>query len=124
MNIPNVEIGKRLRVARENASITQMKAASLIGVARTTVVAIEKGDREIHIDELQILAKAYNVSSNEILRNETISINILPSFRKSNDTKDNDVYVSLFLYTNFENNSNILITPARVIDGEKLVKNI
>ena len=97
MNISNVEIGKRLRVARENASITQMKAASLIGVARTTVVAIEKGDREIHIDELQILAKAYNVSSNEILRNETISINILPSFRKSNDTKDNDVYAAVNL---------------------------
>ena len=40
------------------------------------------------------------------------------------NAKDNDVYVSLFLYTNFENNSNILITPARVIDGEKLVKNL
>ena len=43
---------------------------------------------------------------------------------KISNAKDNDVYVSLFLYTNFENNSNILITPARVIDGEKLVKNI
>ena len=44
------EIGDRLRVARESAKVTQAAAAEALQVARTTVVAIEQGQRkpEIH----------------------------------------------------------------------------
>jgi len=38
-------VGERLRVARENAKFTQEDAAKAIDVARTTLVAVEQGQR-------------------------------------------------------------------------------
>ena len=49
-------IGKRLRIAREAAKVTQADAADAAGVVRTTIVAIEKGQRRVRMDELQKLA--------------------------------------------------------------------
>ena len=37
------DLGKRLRLARERAGVTQAQAADQIEVARTTLVAIESG---------------------------------------------------------------------------------
>ena len=64
LSAPNV--GARLRVARETAGLTQADAASSIDVARTTLVAIEKGQRRIRTDELQRLARRYQTSVNAL----------------------------------------------------------
>jgi len=82
------ELGERLRVARENASFTQKDAAEAIAVARTTLVAIEQGQRRVRMDELQQLAKLYMTSVNAILRREAVHVDLAPRFRKligSND---------------------------------------
>ena len=42
------ETGERLRLARESAKMTQAAAAQAIGVARTTIVAMEQGERRAH----------------------------------------------------------------------------
>lgn len=55
-------IGKQLQLARQRRGKTQEEAASEIGVARTTITAIEKGERRIKPSELIKLADAYNVS--------------------------------------------------------------
>ena len=39
------DVGDLLRLARENAKITQAAAAANLEVARTTLVAMEKGQR-------------------------------------------------------------------------------
>ncbi|PXB97256.1 transcriptional regulator, partial [Pseudomonas aeruginosa] len=57
-----VELGERLKVARETANITQDAAAKAVGVARTTLVAIEKGQRTARLDEIQALSRCYGVS--------------------------------------------------------------
>ena len=49
-------IGELLRDARENAKMTQAAAAAALNVARTTLVAIEQGQRRARVDELQKLA--------------------------------------------------------------------
>lgn len=77
-----VEAGERLRIAREGAKITQAAAASAIGVARTTIVAIEQGERRARINELQQLAKLYGTSVNALLRQESIHVDLAPRFRK------------------------------------------
>jgi Zn-dependent peptidase ImmA (M78 family)/DNA-binding XRE family transcriptional regulator len=77
-----VEAGERLRIAREGAKITQAAAASAIGVARTTIVAIEQGERRARINELQQLAKLYGTSVNAILRQESVHVDLAPRFRK------------------------------------------
>lgn len=62
------ELGGRLREARRAAGLTQEVAADELGVARTTLLAIEKGERRIQPPELVRLAGMYRRSINELLR--------------------------------------------------------
>jgi Zn-dependent peptidase ImmA (M78 family)/DNA-binding XRE family transcriptional regulator len=80
--MPPADVGERLRIAREGAGITQADAAASIEVARTTLVAIEQGQRRIRIGELQQLAKLYGTSVNALLRQEAIHVDLAPRFRK------------------------------------------
>ena len=58
------DLGKRLRLARERAGVTQAQAADQIEVARTTLVAIESGKRRVRMEELRRLAQSYGESVN------------------------------------------------------------
>lgn len=78
----NKLIGERLRKARESAKKTQVEAAESAGMARTTLVAIEQGQRRIRTDELQTLSRTYGVSANAILRKEGVHVDLVPRFRK------------------------------------------
>jgi Zn-dependent peptidase ImmA (M78 family)/DNA-binding XRE family transcriptional regulator len=53
------QLGERLQRARKRQGLTQEDAARLIDVARTTITAIEKGERRIRASELMRLAEAY-----------------------------------------------------------------
>ena len=82
------EIGRRLRIARENAGIRQDDAAAAIETSRPTLVAIEQGVRRVRMPELQILANHYGVSVNALLRREAIHTDLVPRFRKLRETED------------------------------------
>ena len=75
-------VGSRLRTAREAAGMTQAKAAALVGLARTSLVAVEKGERKARTRELQRLARAYRTTVNTILRREAAFVEFTPRFRK------------------------------------------
>jgi Zn-dependent peptidase ImmA (M78 family) len=92
------EIGRRLRVARENANIRQDDAAQVIGMSRPTLVSIEKGVRRVRIQEIQLLARHYGVSVNALLRREAVHTDLIPRFRKLRETEDshNDEAIQLF----------------------------
>lgn len=82
------DVGDRLRIAREEVGITQAAAAAGIDVARTTLVAIEKGQRRIRPDELQRLARLYATSVNALLRREAVYVDLVPRFRKLGTSTD------------------------------------
>jgi Zn-dependent peptidase ImmA (M78 family) len=82
------EIGRRLRLARENAKVLQEEAAQCIGMSRPTLVSIEKGTRRIRIQELQTLASRYGVSVNALLRREAVHTDLVPRFRRLHETED------------------------------------
>ena len=82
------EIGRRLRLARENAGIRQDDAARFIGMSRPTLVSIEKGVRRVRIEELQVLTRHYGVSVNALLRREAVHTDLMPRFRKLRETDD------------------------------------
>ena len=86
--LSDVVIGERLRVAREATKFTQADAASAIEVARTTLVAIEQGQRRVKTDELQKLAALYRTSANAILRQESVHLDMVPRFRKLPQSAD------------------------------------
>lgn len=61
-------LGRELQQARVRKGMTQEQAAKIIGVARTTVVAIEQGNRRIRAGELIKLAQAYGLSVSDFVR--------------------------------------------------------
>jgi transcriptional regulator with XRE-family HTH domain len=53
-----IEIGERVREAREAAGMTQGRLAELVGLERTALVRVEKGERHLNAMELFRLADA------------------------------------------------------------------
>lgn len=61
-------LGERLQQARKARRKTQQEVADFLGVARTTVVAIEKGERRVQPTELVQFATLYGRQVGELLR--------------------------------------------------------
>lgn len=80
--LPPDQVGERLRQVRETAQMTQAAAAKAIGVARTTLVAIEQGRRKVRLREIQKLAQIYRSSVNTLLRREAVHVDLVPRFRR------------------------------------------
>jgi len=64
------ELGQRLQQARKRMGLTQEAAAKVIDVARTTLVAIEKGERRLKASELMQLAKVYGRDVSDFVRDK------------------------------------------------------
>ena len=86
-NLHPSEVGKRLRIAREKMGLRQANVAEHMGLARTTLVAIEKGQRRAKIGEVQKLARHYNTTVNGLLRNEAVHVDLVPRFRRLPNAK-------------------------------------
>lgn len=94
------EIGRRLRLARETAGIKQEDAAQFINVSRPTLISIEQGVRRVRIQELQILAHRYGTSVNALMRREAVHTDLLPRFRKLQETEDTHTAEAVELFNN------------------------
>lgn len=75
------QLGERIADARKRAGLTQAQVAERIGVARTTVVAIEKGERRPSNAEMVKLAAAVGVPVNELLRESAVRAVVSPRLR-------------------------------------------
>jgi Zn-dependent peptidase ImmA (M78 family)/DNA-binding XRE family transcriptional regulator len=82
------QVGERLRIARESRKFTQADVADKLGIARTTLVAVEKGQRKARIDEIRQLAGLYGISINELLREEAVHADLAPQFRRFFSNQD------------------------------------
>lgn len=78
------ELGKELQQARTKRGLTQEDAATIIDVARTTIIAIEKGDRRIKAEELIKLAHAYGRQVSDFVRSRPKIEPFRLQFRGSN----------------------------------------
>jgi Zn-dependent peptidase ImmA (M78 family)/DNA-binding XRE family transcriptional regulator len=67
-NIDLRNLGASLQQARKKCSMTQADAAAVIDAARTTIVAIEKGERRLKPKELIGLARAYGKPVSDFVR--------------------------------------------------------
>lgn len=83
-----VQLGERLRIARSRVGLTQEQAAKAMDMARTTIVAIEKGQRKVRSDELQSFGTAYGTSINSLVRASRVHVDLLPRFRSLPETLD------------------------------------
>jgi len=80
-NIDSKRLGARLQDARRSAALTQETAATQLGMARTTVVAIEKGERRLSPHELIQFAKAYRRPVSDLVGRPVVSESFAPQFR-------------------------------------------
>ena len=79
--ISSQQLGERLADARRRAKLTQAEVADRLGVARTTIVAIEKGERRPSNAELVRLGELLNSSIHDLLRETFLRAEISPRFR-------------------------------------------
>jgi Zn-dependent peptidase ImmA (M78 family)/DNA-binding XRE family transcriptional regulator len=79
--IDSIQLSERLRNARARAGLTQQDAAEKLGIARTTLIALEKGQRRVRSEELRNIAALYGSSVNALLRAQSVSVSLVPRFR-------------------------------------------
>ncbi len=82
-NIDLRQLGERLQQARNKCGMTQADAAKVINAARTTMVAIEKGERRLKATELIKLARAYKISVSDFVRERPVVEPFQVQFRKA-----------------------------------------
>ncbi len=80
-NLDHRRLGERLKDARKARGLTQEAVATTLGILRTTLVAIEKGDRRITPAELIEMAKLFGRPVSEFVSNRTNKEPFVPQFR-------------------------------------------
>lgn len=89
-HIDTVQLGERLKVARTAVGLTQEQAASALNVARTTMVAIERGDRQVRPSELIALAGLYKTTVHALVRPTALHIDLVGQFRRGAQRSPNE----------------------------------
>lgn len=84
-NLP--ALAERLTAARKAAKLTQEAAAKHLGMSRPTFIAIEKGTRRPHPDELVKLSELYGEPLNKLLRPNRPSPDLRPHLRSIPDAE-------------------------------------
>ncbi len=67
-------LGRTIRQARREAKLSQLTVAELLGIARTTLVAIEKGQRPVRVGELAALGEILHIDPASLLNESEESL--------------------------------------------------
>ncbi len=90
--ISSQQLGERLADARKRAKLTQAQVANRLAIARTTLVAIEKGERRPSNTELVKLSEALSIEVHDLLREGYLLTELSPLFRMgSGDRSSSEV---------------------------------
>lgn len=79
------ELGERLKQARNGAGLTQDAAAGELDIARTTLTAIEKGQRRVKPDELVAFARLYRTNVSRLVSPGAVHVDLAARFRRVDD---------------------------------------
>ena len=58
--------GERVRALRQSRGLSQERLAELAGVHRTYLSSLERGERNVSLDNINAIAKALGVSTGEL----------------------------------------------------------
>jgi Zn-dependent peptidase ImmA (M78 family)/DNA-binding XRE family transcriptional regulator len=87
LGIARNELARRLKTGRQNANFTQDDAAANLGIGRTTLVAIEKGERSVKTDEIRAFASLYSLPLNRLLQKDHIELDLVSKFRRQSSSE-------------------------------------
>jgi Zn-dependent peptidase ImmA (M78 family)/transcriptional regulator with XRE-family HTH domain len=89
MSVSQIELGRRLKIARETVSLTQDQVGEQVGLSRSAVAQIELGNRAVSSLELDRLAYLYGRDIRDFLANQFVDENaLLALFRANQDIAD------------------------------------
>jgi Zn-dependent peptidase ImmA (M78 family)/transcriptional regulator with XRE-family HTH domain len=74
-------VGRRLQDARKARGLTQQDVAKDLGIARTTVTAIEQGERRVRPEEFIRLSRLYGRGGNDLVRDREVAEEFAIQFR-------------------------------------------
>lgn len=60
--------GKNIRSRRQELEISQERLAEQAGLHRTYVGGIERGERNVSLDNILCIAKALNITASDLMR--------------------------------------------------------
>jgi Zn-dependent peptidase ImmA (M78 family)/DNA-binding XRE family transcriptional regulator len=83
LNVRPEVLGARLKAARTMSRMTQEAAANALGMARTTLVAIEGGKRKVNLEELRAMAGLYGASEVDLIDAGSALVEMQVQFRSS-----------------------------------------
>lgn len=64
---PRVILGKQVRKLRLELNLSQEELAEVVGLHRTYIGAVERGERNVSLDNIVRIAKALNTTASELL---------------------------------------------------------
>jgi len=68
-----MKYAKMLKALRRKGELSQADVAHILKVCRTSYLAVEKGTRELSLDEAFTLANLYNISVEDIIKGRVSS---------------------------------------------------
>ena len=83
-------LGEKLKTYRENKKMTQVEVAEALGIKSATVSKYESGTLEPNIESLKKLAEIFEVSVDELIKEDDFDIskiNILEVLREQKNMK-------------------------------------
>jgi Zn-dependent peptidase ImmA (M78 family)/transcriptional regulator with XRE-family HTH domain len=93
------QLGERIGLFRKRSSLTQAQLAERIGVSRTTVVAMEKGERRPAELEILRVATALGVAVHDLLRESLVASTVSRRFRTGGRRVDDPSAVERLVQT-------------------------
>lgn len=63
-----ITLGTRIRQLRTEQSLSQEELADRAGLHRTYIGAVERGERNVSLDNILAIAKALKITASELLR--------------------------------------------------------
>ena len=82
---------ERLREYRKSLGLSQEYVAKQLSVSRTTITAIERGERKVRANELDLFANIYGVTVERILHDEVEQDSDVKMFARAfSGLSDND----------------------------------
>ncbi len=83
------QLGQKIKKLREEREFSQEKLAKFIGISRAALSELERGNRSIDALELVKMAKVFELSADELLKNKKVEIeDSIKSKRAVNANKD------------------------------------
>lgn len=67
-------MGNNLKKLREEANLTHAEAAEKMNISRSQFIKLERGERRLTSDYINLASKAFNVPKSRIISNEMVPV--------------------------------------------------